>query len=223
MKKLLALGLLSTLAASAFGQGQVNFQNRATTATPNAVISPIYLGSVGGTLLSGTDTQFHAALLGAATALGLAPANIGHGSRTNGTAGADSMGTLPMLASPSTAATWVTFRTGTLAGFLAVGTDSARDAVAPYNSTALFQVVAWSGGYNTWAQAYNAWLSGTPGVLIGASNPLTLPVTSSATALDVPTLQGLESFAIVPAPEPTTFALAGLGAAALMIFRRRNK
>jgi hypothetical protein len=36
------------------------------------------------------------------------------------------------------------------------------------------------------------------------------------------TMQGFTGFAIQPIPEPATFALAGLGAAALLIFRRRK-
>lgn len=222
MKKILAIGALASLTLSAFGQGQVSFNNRNTTATPNPINSALYLDTVGGVLLAGTDTQFRAALLGGATTG--TPAFV-PGSRTNSTANGTvpAAGNLSLLASPASGATWATFRTGTLAGFFATGTDTARDSGLAYGSTGLFQVVAWNGGYNTWAQAYAAWVAGTPGVRIGASNPLTLPVTQGPTDLAVPTLQGLESFAIVtPVPEPSTFALAGLGAAALLIFRRRK-
>jgi len=146
MKKLLVLSLLSSLAASAFGQGQVTFNNRVTTSTPLAVVAPIYIGSVGGTLASGTDTSLRAALLSGPT--GAAAAFVS-GSRTNQAGSSSSQGALSLIASPSTGATWTTFRTGTLAGYVAVGTDSARDAGVPFGATAQFQVVAWNGGYNT--------------------------------------------------------------------------
>jgi hypothetical protein len=56
---------------------------------------------------------------------------------------------------------------------------------------------------------------------IGHSAVLTLP--SIATGTSLPGyLDGLQSFSVVPVPEPSMFALAGLGSAALLIFRRRS-
>lgn len=206
MKKILAIGALATLTLSAFGQGQVNFNNRVLTVTPN-VSAPVYLDVVGsGTNGAASGATVRAALLG--------------GSTTGIPASAATAGTLALLVSPSTPATWATFRTGTLAGFVAVGTDSARNSGLPYGSTGLFQMVAWEGTANTWAEAYPLWISGQ--IRAGFSNPVTLPVTLSAVDLNVPTLQGINPFAITSVPEPSTFALAGLGAAALLIFRRRK-
>jgi hypothetical protein len=55
----------------------------------------------------------------------------------------------------------------------------------------------------------------------GHSAVLTLP--SIATGTSLPGyLDGLQSFSVVPIPEPSMFALAGLGSAALLIFRRRS-
>jgi len=215
MKKVLALAVLAALTLSAFGQGQIVFNNRVTTVTPN-VSAPIFMAD-GTTAIAGAAAR--AALLGGA--LGLAGAVI----PASGDVMAASAGTLSLLQSPSTTATWATFRTGTLAGFVAVGTDSARNSGLAYGSQGLFQVVAWTGAYDTWTAAFDAWKAGTAGVMIGASNPLTRPVSLNPTDLDVPTLQGLESFRLVApviVPEPTSLALAGLGAAALLIFRRRN-
>src|SRR5882672_7669200 len=125
MKKLLTVGIIATLTLSVFGQGQITFNNRVTTATPNPVLSPVYLDAVGGTALNGTDTRFRIALLGGPTT-GL-PAFIPN-SRTNSSGAlVPGMGTLSLLASPSTGATWATFRTGALAGYAGVGTDTARD------------------------------------------------------------------------------------------------
>jgi hypothetical protein len=217
MKRGLTIIAATMAILQAFGQGQVNFNNRNTAVTPN-VVAPIYWESVGGNLASGTG--YRVALLGGSTSL--TPAFIPF-SRTNGGFGPSTAGTLNLLTSPSTSATWATFRTGTVAGFAAVGTDSARDSGLPYGSTGLFQVVAWSGQFNTWIEAYNAAIA-DPFVGVGASNPLILPVTLNPTDLNVPALIGLESFAIVPfIPEPSSFALAGLSAAALLSFGRRKQ
>jgi len=218
MKKLLVLSILASTAASVLAQGIVTFQNLDTGA---GIRSPIYLLTVGGALPSGTDTSLRAALLGGPT--GTAAAFIA-GSRTNQSGQVSSQGSLSLLASGASGATWTTFRTGTAGGFVGVGSDSGRVVTGQdWGTTAEVQVVAWNGGYNTWAQAYAAWQAGTPGVLIGASNPINLTLPAGPTDPNLAKLVGLESFAMVPnVPEPTSFALAGLGAAAMMIFRRRK-
>jgi hypothetical protein len=81
--KFIAAALL-TCWLSCFGQGQIEFNNRITFATPSPIIAPIYLDFVGGTPCDGTDTTLRAALLGGASTL--TPAYI-PGSRTNGPIG----------------------------------------------------------------------------------------------------------------------------------------
>jgi hypothetical protein len=223
LKAILISAFLAASALNAFGQGFVTFNNRITTATPNPIVSPIYLDFVGGIALDGTDTSFRAALLGGATSS--IPAFI-PGSRTNSTAtGVQAEGTLSLLASPATGATWVMFRTGALSGFIELTTDSTRDSGLGFGATGMFQVVAWRGGFTTWVDAYSAWNSGTnSSVLIGASNPMILPVSVGPAQTDFPTLQGLESFTLKTSiPEPSSFALAVFGVMVWFWIRERRK
>lgn len=205
MKKLLTLAALASLTLSAFGQGQVLFNNRATSATP-PLNSPIYLDVVGGVKLEGAT--YRAALLGGAV-----------GSVATSLSG---IGNLATLASPNSGATWVTFRTGgTFGGAVAVGSDGARILpTVAYGQSAVLQMVAWAGNYTTWADAYAAGMAAQ--TKFGWSNPITITTSTSLTDPNLPVLQGLNSFAITLVPEPSSMALLGLGAAALMIFRRRN-
>jgi hypothetical protein len=81
--------------------------------------------------------------------------------------------------------------------------------------------VAWSNAFADPAAAAAA------GSVLGWSNPFNYSYGDTATA---PLPMGTQAvnggfdarFGVAPVPEPTTFALAGLGAAALMIFRRRK-
>lgn len=218
MKKLLVITMFTALAVSSYGQGQVQFQNRDTANTPT-ILAPIYLDGTNGTALSGTQPLYRVALLGGSTS---GQAAFISGSLSSTSTGTSRAGNLSLLASPSTGATWTTFRTGAAAGYVGVGGDAGRDGGA-YGSTIQVQVVAWFGAFNDWNSAYAAWLSGDPNVKIGASNAINVTLPASATDPNLTRLVGLQSFAIVPnVPEPTSLALAGLGAAALMIFRRRK-
>jgi len=209
MKKLLVLTAVAALTATAFGQGVVQFQNRDTGVTPQ-VNAPIYLDVVGtGSVGALSGAGYRAALLGGP--VGSTAFSVSAGGVVSGGAG------MVMLASPTTGATWVTFRTGAASGFVAVGADAARTAVGvDWGQQGVFQVVAWEGSAATWAEAIASQKK------IGASNPLTLTLPAGPTDPVYRALQGLTPFAIVAVPEPSSFALAGLGAAALLIFRRRK-
>jgi hypothetical protein len=96
-----------------------------------------------------------------------------------------------------------------------------------------FQVVVWDGAYTSpaAAAAANSYdgvdnvFTMTPGTGIAYTVILGGGGTTWAAVGDETTGAGsaLDSHWITPTPEPTTFALAGLGAAALVIFRRRNR
>jgi hypothetical protein len=104
-----------------------------------------------------------------------------------------------------------------IAGRIA-NTTTAANSLTP-GASYTFQILGWQGAsYTTYAQAAAA------GAPVGFSTQF-LSATS-ANASPPPTavsLAGLYAgFALVPIPEPATMALAGLGAAALLIFRRRK-
>jgi hypothetical protein len=83
--------------------------------------------------------------------------------------------------------------------------------------TYTFSVVAWQG-----ASSYAAALT-TPGAYVGASSLFQINLVANPTPPN--NITGLTPFTVGPAavvPEPTTFALAGLGLASLLIFRRRK-
>lgn len=93
-----------------------------------------------------------------------------------------------------------------------------------------FAVVAWNGNTTSWASSANG---GVLAMLQPVNNYVTSPslgdpdLTSSANQTGVAGSGGfnagdLTMNTITPVPEPATFALAGLGAAALMIFRKRK-
>ncbi len=105
------------------------------------------------------------------------------------------------------------------------GGTKTTDVDALGGSTIYVSIRGWTGNYATWDLAFAAAQSGTQ-VWMGATTPFAVATGNPAgspptlpTALS--TVAGFTGLMLV-VPEPTTFALAGLGAAALLIFRRRN-
>jgi hypothetical protein len=211
MKKILLTALLCCATASVFAQGVVQFRNYWTSTTP-AVNAPV--GIQGGALLNASNPLWRAALIGGP--VGATP-----------TDGMMVLGNLSMMYyTVNTTVTWVNFRTGATPpaadGYINVGSSTAR--VVPgvdWGAQAVVQMVAWQGNFTTYADAWTA-AQTDPTVLIGASSALTLQLPASSTDPNLTYLWGLNAFNIHPVPEPATLALAGLGAAALLIFRRRQ-
>jgi hypothetical protein len=113
-----------------------------------------------------------------------------------------------------------TFRTGSAAGIIAQVTATLgnvpKDAAA-----AVLQMRVYPASFANWGAALAAWQANTPNVFIGASNPFVVN-TIGGDVNTPPNLPGLLSFSLVAAPEPSSFALAGMGLASLLIFRRRK-
>jgi len=216
MKKLILAAITLTTAASVFAQGTVTFNNRITgTGITHIYSGPAYLygnsagdsptGSVSyaGYLLIGTT----GGLVGSTTFAQLLGANG---------AGAPESSLVPSSSPPTT------FRTGAAAGFVA-GTTATFNNIPQDAASGSFELAVWdnsSGLYPTWTQASAALASGALRIG-GRSQEFTLSQIGGTTFTPPAIVPALQSFGIA-VPEPTTIALAGLSAAALLIFRRRK-
>lgn len=88
------------------------------------------------------------------------------------------------------------------------------------NTSFDFVLMGWTGAASSFDQAIK------DGAMANVSGRLTLatkgPLDPPPTLGDAVGNTGFSLAPVTPIPEPSTFALAGLGAAALLIFRRRN-
>jgi hypothetical protein len=216
MKKLVLTAFALTTAVGVFAQGTVIFNNRlgSTSHVYGGGTSSVR-GNAANDSPAGSTSYAGLSLIGANGLTGLygASTTLAQLLAANGANQAESS-LLP-------AAGITTFRTGAAAGNIAPTTATLAGVPADA-ATATLQMVAWdnsSGLYPTWTQASVAWAAG----LISAGRSATFNVNAiGGQANPAPTLDNLTSFNILPIPEPTSFALAGLGAAALLIFRRRK-
>ncbi len=194
MKPTLLIALLSCATTGAFGQGWVQFRNYYTGTTP-PVDAPVYIEGDG--RVNGLDNPLaRAALIGGPT--NATPASwVGPGN-------------LSMMFYPATSAlstiSWVNFRiTNGIpndGGYVAYGSYVARAVPGvDWGGTALVQMVAWQGKFNTWQDAWTA-AQTDPNVYIGFSYPLTLKLPSSPFDSNYTYLWGLHSFYIAPVLEP---------------------
>jgi len=84
-------------------------------------------------------------------------------------------------------------------------------------ATYTFLTVAWNSTYA------NPFLAAANSSFVGFSNPFNYSTgTDAGAAVSSFAASGQNAFGVQPIPEPATFALAGLGAAALLVFRRRK-
>lgn len=197
MKKLLATTLTSALlAAVSYGQGTVSFKNY----FGNVATDPAVFFYGGTTKASGA--QYIVALMAGPTA----------GSEAQ-------VATTPFLTAAAAA------------GFFQAGVVAIPTVTG--GGTAFITIDVWDTTLNgtttgaTFAQAQNySALHPTLANLYGKSAEFSLATGNPTGNPPTPAtflVPGLNSFVLNgPVPEPSTFALAGLGAAALMIFRRRK-
>jgi hypothetical protein len=102
--------------------------------------------------------------------------------------------------------------------------DLTQNAYSVPAGTDFYQILAWSGAYSSYAAAL---ASGAQGVNAGESSVLAFdsqPASGSpAVQIDLPSAINLTQVPTSVVPEPSTMAMAGVGLASMLIFRRRNK
>lgn len=198
---LLAVGIIG-VALSSFAQGTVVFNNRFTASTP-PVDAPVYRDVVTGSLADRLEgTAWLAQLYG-------------------GAANQTEAQLVPVLGAA------VPFRTGAAAGYVDVGTDNSRTIPGTVSGgSAVLQLRVWSAAAGATWEVAQAAAQTNPTYRTGKSNLITVsglggPVPSSPDAPPAP-LVGLQSFAVVPVPEPASIAMGILGAGLLLALRRRK-
>lgn len=198
MKKVLLTLCAAVVATSVMAQGTISFNNRVT----GTIVTHVYLGGTSQMAGNGAnDTPSGGMDWAGLTAL----SGAGYSAALLSGVSVDNLVFQPTSVT--------TFRTGAAAGFIAPVTVTLSN-VPKDAPSAFFQMVAWDNQGGTVTDWRNALVSGASPVftVAGIGGDLT----------PTPNPVGLQSFNIYPIPEPSTFALAGLGAAALMIFRRRR-
>lgn len=202
MKKLLlTLTLVAASAVTMFGQGRVGFNNQSTFLTTDAItVSTANQGAIGGNAGWGIGGDKYAVQL--LWVQGVA-ANQAAFDAATPVASAVFSGSV-FLANTSDLANF--------SGFFDAGVVNQGTPAGPYT----MQVRAW---YNvgapnaTYAQAL------ANSVNTGRSALFSVAVTASPTPVNSTVFPG---FQVGLVPEPSTLALAGLGAAAMLIFRRKK-
>jgi PEP-CTERM motif len=224
---LLSLFLIRVLAAaSCFAQGEVEFNTHISGLIVTRVYAPLssdptYHQSGNGSADTPVGTQDWSgySLIGASGTGG----QYGGGTTFAQLLGASGYNQTESSLLPAAPVT--TFRTGSFAGFV-TATTATFGNIPLGEAPATLEMVAWdnsSGLYPTWAQASVAWQSGL--IAAGRSGLWSQDVITVPTLPDTAMINGQDpsqhvvSFNLYFIPEPSTFALAGLGVVMLLIYR----
>jgi hypothetical protein len=219
MKKLLGIVAISALAASAFAQGTVILGNLTsgyvkqwTSASDPTLINVPKDGGYVELIAAPTTATLVNPLFTAAggfnysSIAGFMAANPGWGLPSNA-AGVGTPGPIHLGA-----------------GVFAAGTYTINGIGDGAN--AQYFLIGWTGSFATADAAIAAWTPGS-GNMFGESAMATTATSSlvgtPSPPLPINTRTTFGGMTLIPnVPEPATFALAGLGLAAILVFRRRN-
>lgn len=216
-KLILAATLVAMTGLSAFGQGYFLF-----TATKNTVYDAF---TTPGTFVSGGGHTMVGFLWGPAATVGLLGAT---GNPISNTAAVSPNVWTAILNDPQFHF-GVNTNTGSTATVIANPSGLAIGGIN-YNSSGTFPVLNTIGG-NTYTLYVIGWNSAfaTPdaaaaaGAAVGWSAPFQYAAGNGVISTPLSfSGSGLTAFGVSPVPEPATCVLAGLGAAAMLIFRRRK-
>lgn len=213
MKKLV-LGLLTlTVAVSVFAQGTVLFNNR----TAGTIITHVYSPELANPGASVFGNAANDTPVGTQVYTGTALTGSGWTAQLWAASGVALEGALQAALPTST------FRTGGAAGNWVAATATLTGVLGDA-ALATGQIRVWPSTYTTWAAAETAWMADTTGSIWVGKSPLFAINAVGGQANPAPSLVNMVSFSLISnIPEPSTFALLGLGALGMLVFRRDRK
>lgn len=203
MKKTLVTIAVTALAVSTFAQGTLNVLNTLGSSFRSQIYGPQAADPT--TSLSGNSAVGNPAGSTAYTGPLLAGTGFTFAVYFGASTVTDPSALSFLISAP--------FRTGSAAGLIAPISNVPVPGI-PTLSTAALQVRAWDNVGGTVTSFANAITRGQSAIF--QSGALGGGVNFS------PDMTGWQSFNIYVVPEPSTFVLAGLGVASLLIFRRRK-
>jgi hypothetical protein len=220
-KTLLALTIAIGFVGSTYAQGIVLFNNsNGTKISTNTVVAGAATGLAGGAVTP--EGSFYYALFASSTAA----ATVG------GQAGAQ-VGGSGVYAFNQAGWTFQAYGTNTSAGgrFVSAASDALSQTSLTFagGNAATFSVIGWSANIGSTVAALQAYLlNPTFYAFVGSSavGSATPGISGSTPAAGLfgasPLIPGFTLGLVPPVPEPGTMALAALGGASLLLFRRKK-
>jgi hypothetical protein len=200
MKKTILLGIIGLAAVgSSYGQGFIQLDNYGSTATPLVTYGTGSDGAFG----VGVNNTY---TMGLYFANGDVRASMGSTAAGNGVID-------PALALASGSGSSAVFSDTSFGSVGQAQASLAFNVGAAAGGTVTVEVIAWKTSTGSYANS-----------LIDRGHSAAFLMTTAAININPKPLTGdfMTTFNVTPVPEPSVFALSGLGAAALMLIRRKK-